>query len=251
MRRFGYIRVSATDQNADRQCIALAPFDVPQENLYMDKQSGKDFIRPEYIQMLKRLRRGDLLIVTSLDRLGRNYSEVREQWRHITLELGVDIRVLDMPLLDTSHAKDLLGSFIADLVLQVLSFAAQLERENIRRRQAEGIAAAKERGVKWGREPMPLPADFEVLYGRWCKGEIETSEISALCNMSERSFYKKTELRRGRDKVRKVKRVTATRQAAPPKKEETTAEKEAVTEKEATKEKTGGAEPARQAESGN
>ncbi|MDR2295958.1 MAG: recombinase family protein [Clostridiales Family XIII bacterium] len=199
MRRFGYVRVSATDQNAARQCIALAPFDIPPENLHMDKQSGKDFERPEYIRMIKRLRRGDLLIVTSLDRLGRNYAEVREQWRYITIEIGADIRVLDMPLLDTGHAKDLLGSFIADLVLQVLSFAAQLERENIRRRQAEGIAAAKARGVKWGKDPLPLPDDFEALYLRWRNNEISTAEIAALCNMSERSFYKKTEERRRRD----------------------------------------------------
>jgi DNA invertase Pin-like site-specific DNA recombinase len=202
MRRFGYIRVSATDQNADRQCIALAPFDVPKTNLYMDKQSGKDFERPAYNRMTKRLRRGDLLIVTSLDRLGRNYTEVREQWRHITIEIGADIRVLDMPLLDTGHAKDLLGSFIADLVLQVLSFAAQLERENIHRRQAEGIAAAKARGVKWGKSPLPLPSNFEELYLRWHNNEISTGEIAALCNMSERSFYKKTEDRQRRKRKR-------------------------------------------------
>ncbi|MDR2770613.1 MAG: recombinase family protein [Clostridiales Family XIII bacterium] len=203
MRRFGYVRVSATDQNADRQCIALAPFDIPPENLYVEKQSGKDFDRPAYLSMIKRLRRGDLLIVTSLDRLGRNYAEVREQWRYITIEIGTDIRVLDMPLLDTGHAKDLLGSFIADLVLQVLSFAAQLERENIRRRQAEGIAAAKARGVKWGKDPLPLPENFEELYRRWCDGQLSTDEIAALCNMSERSFYKKTEERRRRGETRR------------------------------------------------
>ncbi|MDR2089826.1 MAG: recombinase family protein [Clostridiales Family XIII bacterium] len=196
MRRFGYIRVSATDQNADRQCIALAPFDIPRSNLYIDRQSGKDFQRPAYNRMIRSMRRGDLLIVTSLDRLGRNYAEVREQWRYITIEIGADIRVLDMPLLDTRHAKDLLGSFIADLVLQVLSFAAQLERENIRRRQAEGIAAAKARGVKWGKDPLPLPDNFEDLYRRWRDNELNTAEIAALCNMSERSFYKKTEARR-------------------------------------------------------
>jgi DNA invertase Pin-like site-specific DNA recombinase len=208
MRRFGYIRVSATDQNADRQCIALAPFDIPPENLYVEKQSGKDFERPAYLRMIRRLRRGDLLIVTSLDRLGRNYAEVREQWRYITIEIGADIRVLDMPLLDTGHAKDLLGSFIADLVLQVLSFAAQLERENIRRRQAEGIAAAKARGVKWGKDPLPLPDNFEDLYRRWRNSEISTVEVAALCNMSERSFYKKTEERRKRDNVRKQPRTS-------------------------------------------
>jgi DNA invertase Pin-like site-specific DNA recombinase len=211
MRRFGYIRVSATDQNADRQRIALAPFDIPSRNLFEDKLSGKDFERPAYIQMIKNLRRGDLLIVTSLDRLGRNYAEVREQWRCITREIGADIRVLDMPLLDTGHAKDLLGSFIADLVLQVLSFAAQLERENIRRRQAEGIAAAKARGVKWGREPLPLPDNFENLYRRWCCNSISTAEIAALCNMSERSFYKKTQLRRASDEINKSKQLRRSR----------------------------------------
>jgi DNA invertase Pin-like site-specific DNA recombinase len=202
MRIFGYVRVSATDQNADRQCIALAPFDIPPHNLYLEKQSGKDFERPEYLRMINTLRRGDLLIVTSLDRLGRNYSEVREQWRHITREIGADIRVLDMPLLDTGHAKDLLGSFISDLVLQVLSFAAQLERENLRRRQAEGIAAAKARGVKWGKNPLPLPRNFESLYRRWLGNKISTAEIAALCNMSERSFYKKTQARRANEKLR-------------------------------------------------
>jgi DNA invertase Pin-like site-specific DNA recombinase len=201
MRRFGYVRVSATDQNADRQCIALAPFDIPSHNLYSEKQSGKDFERPEYLRMIRNLRRGDLLIVTSLDRLGRNYSEVREQWRHITHEIGADIRVLDMPLLDTAQAKDLLGSFISDLVLQVLSFAAQLEREHLRRRQAEGIAAAKARGMKWGKNPLPLPQNFESLYRRWRNNKISTAEIAALCNMSERSFYKKTQTRRADEKA--------------------------------------------------
>lgn len=199
MKKFGYIRVSATDQNADRQLIALAPLNIPDANLYIDKQSGKDFDRPAYIRMIKRLRRGDLLIVKSLDRLGRDYAEVREQWRCITSEIRADIRVLDMPLLDTGHAKDLLGSFIADLVLQVLSFAAQLERENIRQRQAEGIAAAKARGVKWGREPLPLPNNFESVYRRWRANKLSAAKAADLCNMSERSFYKKTKERRDSD----------------------------------------------------
>jgi DNA invertase Pin-like site-specific DNA recombinase len=155
------------------------------------------------MRMIRRLRRDDLLIVTSLDRLGRNYAEVREQWRYITIEIGADIRVLDMPLLDTGHAKDLLGSFIADLVLQVLSFAAQLERDNIRRRQAEGIAAAKARGVKWGKTPLILPDNFEELYQRWRRDEIDVVEVASLCNMSERSFYKKTEARRKHENMKK------------------------------------------------
>jgi DNA invertase Pin-like site-specific DNA recombinase len=202
MKTIGYIRVSATDQNADRQRIALTPFNIAKGNLYVDKQSGKDFERPAYIRMIKRLRCGDLLIVTSLDRLGRDYAEVREQWRQITSEIGADIRVLDMPLLDTAQSKDLLGSFIADLVLQVLSFAAQLERDNIRRRQAEGIAAAKARGAKWGRRPLQLPSNFSAVYRRWSTSKISAAEAAALCDMSERSFYKKTKELRERDNIK-------------------------------------------------
>lgn len=144
---YGYIRVSSTDQNEDRQLIALRGCEVPEQNLYVDKQSGKDFERPEYRRMLKRLKRDDLLYVKSIDRLGRNYGEILDQWRLLTKEKGVDIVVLDMPLLDTRSGKDLMGTFIADLVLQILSFVAENERANIRQRQAEGIAAAKARGV--------------------------------------------------------------------------------------------------------
>jgi DNA invertase Pin-like site-specific DNA recombinase len=199
MTTFGYIRVSATDQNEARQHISLAPFDIPKGNLYVDRQSGKDFKRPAYRRMFKRLRRGDLLIVTSLDRLGRNYAEVQEQWRCISNEIGADIRVLDMPLLDTAHAKDLLGSFISDLVLQVLSFAAQLERENLRVRQAEGIAAAKARGVRFGKLPSPLPRDFEDVYRSWRSGMIDVVEAAELCNMAVRTLYEKTRERRRRE----------------------------------------------------
>lgn len=152
-RVYGYIRVSSTDQNEDRQVIALREKKVLEKNIYMDKQSGKDFNRPQYQKLVKRLKSGDLLYILSIDRLGRNYEEIQNQWRILTKEIGVDICVIDMPLLDTRNGKDLMGTFIADLVLQILSFVAQSERENIRKRQAEGIAAAKARGVRFGRPP--------------------------------------------------------------------------------------------------
>lgn len=151
MMMYGYIRVSSTDQNEDRQLIALRRQGLPEQNIYLDKQSGKTFNRPEYKKLLRRLQEGDLLYLPSIDRLGRNYEEVQNQWRILTREIRVDICVLDMPLLDTRRGKDLMGTFIADLVLQILSFVAQNERELIRRRQAEGIAAAKAKGIKFGR----------------------------------------------------------------------------------------------------
>jgi DNA invertase Pin-like site-specific DNA recombinase len=161
---YGYIRVSSLDQNEDRQRIAMGGRAVPEKNLFIDKQSGKDFNRPQYRRMVKKLKPGDLLCIQSIDRLGRNYEEIQDQWRRLTKDLGVDISVIDMPLLDTRNGKDLMGTFIADLVLQILSFVAQNERENIRRRQAQGIAAAKARGVRFGRRdaaggvPPRLPA---------------------------------------------------------------------------------------------
>lgn len=164
---YGYIRVSSTDQNEDRQLIAMAQLSVPKRNLYIDKQSGKDFNRPQYRRMVRKLRPGDLLYVLSIDRLGRNYEEIQKEWRHLTKELGIDICVIDMPLLDTRQGKDLMGTFIADLVLQILSFVAQSERENIKKRQAEGIAAAKARGVKFGRPPHPLPDNFHQIHRDW------------------------------------------------------------------------------------
>ena len=157
---YGYIRVSSTDQNEDRQVMAMEKHAIEKNNIYMDKQSGKDFHRPQYRAMLRLLRPGDLVCITSIDRLGRNYEEIQRQWRILTKEMNVDILVLNMPLLDTRQNKDLLGTFIADIVLQILSFAAQNERENIRQRQAEGIAAAKKKGVRFGRPPMPLPKEF-------------------------------------------------------------------------------------------
>ena len=157
---YGYIRVSSTDQNEDRQILALRSVDIPAENIYMDKQSGKDFNRPQYRQLVERLRPDDLLYVQSIDRLGRSYEDIQVQWRILTKEIGADICVIDMPMLDTRRGKDLMGTFIADLVLQILSFVAQNERESIRRRQAQGIAAAKARGVRFGRPPDPLTANI-------------------------------------------------------------------------------------------
>jgi DNA invertase Pin-like site-specific DNA recombinase len=196
MNLFGYIRTSSAEQNNDRQRIALAPHNIPARNLYVDTVSGKNFNRPAYIGMVKRLRKGDLLIVKSIDRLGRSYADVIDQWRVITKTIGADIKVIDMPLLDTTFGKDLLGTFIADLVLSILCFAAQIEREHMLQRQAEGFAAAKARGVKLGKAPIPLPDDFDTIYARWQAGEISATEAAALCGMSIRTLYEKTEARR-------------------------------------------------------
>ncbi|MGI6027006.1 MAG: recombinase family protein [Candidatus Scatomorpha sp.] len=188
---YGYIRVSSTDQNEDRQLIALRDCEVPEHNLFVDKQSGKDFERPEYRRMLRRLKRDDLLYVKSIDRLGRNYGDILEQWRLLTKEKGVDIVVLDMPLLDTRCGKDLMGTFIADLVLQILSFVAQNERENIRQRQAEGIAAAKARGVPFGRPALPLPENFEQVVAQWRNKEIDFASALEQTGMRPATFYRK------------------------------------------------------------
>ena len=158
---YGYIRVSSTDQNEDRQRLALSEMGVPAENLFTDKQSGKDFNRPQYKRLVRKLRPGDLLYVLSIDRLGRSYGEIQDQWRALTKDIGADICVIDMPLLDTRYGKDLIGTFIADLTLQILSFVAENERTNIRQRQRQGIAAAKARGVRFGRPPRPLPENFQ------------------------------------------------------------------------------------------
>ena len=185
---YGYVRVSSTDQHEDRQLIAMAERGIPQSRLYMDKQSGKDFDRPRYRELMKKLRPGDQLCITSIDRLGRNYEEIQEQWRILTREKKVDILVFDMPLLDTRRDKDLIGTLIADIVLQVLSFVAQKERENIRQRQAEGIAAAKARGVRFGRKPAPLPDNFEKVRRLWQAGKISSAEAARQCNMPVSSF---------------------------------------------------------------
>lgn len=164
---YGYVRVSSTDQNEDRQMIALSEVGVLKKNIFMDKMSGKDFERPQYQKLLKKLKPDDLLYVLSIDRLGRNYEEIQKQWRIITKEKNVDVCVIDMPLLDTRQGKDLMGTFIADLVLQILSFVAQSERENIKKRQAEGIAAAKAKGVRFGRPEKNVPDNFGSLIKQW------------------------------------------------------------------------------------
>ena len=188
---YGYIRVSSTDQNEDRQLIALHGKGIPDSRIYMDKQSGKDFNRPKYKRLVRRVKQGDLLYILSIDRLGRNYREIQEQWRLLTQEKGVDICVLDMPLLDTQQGKDLMGTVIADLVLQILSFVAQSERENIRKRQAEGIAAAKARGVKFSRPPVPLPGNFYEVHRAWRGKKMTLRQAAEACGMPEGTFYAK------------------------------------------------------------
>ena len=188
---YGYVRVSSTDQNEDRQMIALHQVGVEDKHIFMDKQSGKDFDRPEYKNMVKKMRHGDLLYVLSIDRLGRNYDEIQHQWRILTKEIGIDVCVIDMPLLDTRRSKDLLGTFVADLVLQVLSFAAHNERDNIRKRQAEGIAAAKARGVHMGRPVINAPPDFDKIVKAWENKEITMEEAMKRCRMSETTFYRR------------------------------------------------------------
>ncbi len=188
---YGYVRVSSTDQNEDRQMIALSACNIPTKNIYMDKRSGKDFERPQYKRLVKKFKSGDLLYIMSIDRLGRNYEEIQKQWRVLTKEIGIDICVLDMPLLDTRQGKDLMGTFIADLVLQILSFVAQSERESIKKRQAEGIAAAKEKGIKFGRPEIGMPENFGMIIKRWEKKQITTEEALKLCHMSRSTFYRK------------------------------------------------------------
>ena len=188
---YGYVRVSTSEQNEDRQLIAMNTVQVPERNIYMDKQSGKDFKRPMYMRMLKRLKQDDVLYIKSSDRLGRDYEEVLEQWRMLTKEKKVDIVVLDMPLLDTRRGRDLMGTFLSDIVLQVLSFVAENERKNIRERQKEGIEAARRRGVRFGRPAKPVPENFEQACGKWEAGEITGREAAMECNMPFSSFYRK------------------------------------------------------------
>ena len=188
---YGYIRVSSTDQNTARQFAALERLEIPAKNMYVEKQSGKNFERPAYKKMLRRLKEGDLLYIKSIDRLGRNYEEIQEQWRFLTKEKKIDIVVLDMSLLDTRNGKDLLGTFISDVVLQILSFVAENERENIRIRQAEGIAAAKASGVKFGRPQSPLPENFHEMCEAWKNKQISLKEAAEKCGMPVSTFYKK------------------------------------------------------------
>ena len=188
---YGYVRVSSIDQNEERQIVELSKRNVLSRNIYIDKQSGKSFERPQYKKLIKKLKHGDLLYILSIDRLGRNYLEIQEQWRMLTKEKGVDICVIDMPLLDTRNGKDLMGTFIADLVLQILSFVAQNERENIRKRQAQGIAVAKAKGIKFGRPEIALPENFGELVHDWEKKKITLPEVLELCKMSKATFYRK------------------------------------------------------------
>ena len=200
MKTYGYIRVSSTDQNEGRQLVAMNAREVPRQNLYMDKQSGKDFQRPQYKRMVKKLRPGDLLYILSIDRLGRNYKDIQEQWRVLTKEKGIDICVLGMPLLDTRNGKDLMGAFIADLVLQILSFVAENERANIRSRQAEGIAAARARGVQFGKPPIPMPDNFSELYMQWETGNLSIKDFALYCSIGRSTLYKRIkEYREGRE----------------------------------------------------
>lgn len=188
---YGYIRVSSRDQNEDRQMAALRELHIPVKNVFVDKQSGKDFERPAYKRMVRRMKKDDLLYIKSIDRLGRNYGEILEQWRILTKERGIDIVVLDMPLLDTRRGRDLMGTFLSDIVLQVLSFVAENERTNIRQRQAEGIAAAKARGVRFGRPPSPLPENFYRVHRDWRGKKLTLQQAANACAMPVSTFYAK------------------------------------------------------------
>ena len=188
---YGYVRVSSTDQNEDRQMLEMQRLKIRKKNIYIDKQSGKDFNRPSYQRLLGKLKKGDLLYVKSIDRLGRNYKEIQDQWRVLTKEMEVDVVVIDMPLLDTRVYKDLMGTFIADLVLQVLSFVAENERVNIRKRQEEGIKAAKLKGVMFGRPMIKVPDNFGSLVKQWERGHIRAEDVAKECDMSIATFYRR------------------------------------------------------------
>lgn len=188
---YGYVRVSSREQNEDRQLIAMAEHNVSPERIYMDKQSGKDFRRPNYESLVKSLKAGDLLYILSIDRLGRNYVEIQEQWRILTKECGADIVVIDMPLLDTRRGKDLMGTFMSDIVLQLLAFVAQKEYENIHTRQAQGIAAARAKGVKFGRPFKKPPENFALLVKQWERGQIEFKDVLVKSGLSEGTFYRR------------------------------------------------------------
>lgn len=188
---YGYMRVSTREQNEDRQRLALLEAGVPESQIYIDKQSGKDFVRPQYRRLLKKLDSNSVLYVKEIDRLGRNYADLNEQWRIITKEKGADIVVIDMPILDTRRDKNLLGTFISDIVLALLSYVSENERVNIKQRQAEGIAAAKARGVKFGRPSLPTPDNFIEVHRRWREGFISMDEAAEACNMNSKTFYSK------------------------------------------------------------
>ncbi len=188
---YGYVRVSSMEQNEGRQMIALNQAGIAVGNIFMDKQSGKDFHRTNYEKMVSLLQNGDLLYIMSIDRLERNYAEIQNQWRILTKEIGIDICVLDMPLLDTRNGKDLMGTFIADLVLQILSFVAENERENIRKRQEQGIAAARKRGIRFGRPKTHIPDNFGEIVHKWESGQIKFGDAIQECNMSQATFYRR------------------------------------------------------------
>ena len=188
---YGYIRVSSMDQNEDRQLAAMREAGVAETDIYMDRQSGKDFDRPQYKIMVEKMEKGDLLYILSIDRLGRNYEEIQRQWRILTKEISIDICVIDMPLLDTRNGKDLMGTFIADLVLQILSFVAESERSNVRKRQEQGIAAAKARGMRFGRPEVHVPEEFPKIVRDWEKKRISIDEALEKCGVSESTFYRK------------------------------------------------------------
>jgi DNA invertase Pin-like site-specific DNA recombinase len=199
---YGYVRVSTIDQNEDRQMLAMGRLGIPPANIFTDKQSGKDFNRPAYKSLTKKLRPGDLLYIKSIDRLGRNYEEIQNQWRVLTKDRGVDVAIIDMPLLDTRNGRDLVGTFLADIVLLILSFVAQNERENIRQRQSEGIAAARARGVRFGRPVKKPPEDFAALVKQWERGKLPVSELLAHTGLKEATFYRRLrELRATRAKM--------------------------------------------------
>lgn len=189
--KWGYVRVSSKDQNETRQLIEMERMHVPAKNIYIDKQSGKDFKRPKYAELISKMKNGDLLYILSIDRLGRNYEEIQNQWRILTKEMGIDICVIDMPLLNTRNNENLMGTFIADLVLQILSFVAQNEHEIIKKRQEQGISAAKAKGVKFGRPSIILPEDFEKIVINYKKGRISLEEVLKRTSMSRATFYRK------------------------------------------------------------
>jgi DNA invertase Pin-like site-specific DNA recombinase len=191
MKIYGYIRVSSADQNEDRQLVAMRELKIPTEQIYIDKQSGKDFERVIYKKLVGKLQSGDLLYVLSIDRLGRNYEEIQNQWRVLTKEKGIDICVIDMPLLDTRLHKDLIGTFISDIVLQILSFVAQSERDNIKKRQAQGIAAAKARGVHMGRPVITVPENFGTTIKQWEHKQISLAQAMSQCGMKRSTFFQR------------------------------------------------------------
>lgn len=206
MERYGYIRVSAKDQNPERQILAMREQQIKERNIYLDKMSGKSFARPQYLRMLKRVKKGDVIIVKSIDRLGRNYEEILEQWRKITKEIGADIQVIDMPLLNTNiNHGDLTGVFIADLVLQILAYVAETERAFIKQRQAEGIEAAKKKGIQFGCRKKEVPEKFEKYYRLWDEGKISVRNAAEELGMSHCTFYRRcVELRKIEDKSEEI-----------------------------------------------